>query len=42
MDDGKCTKKNVHQIVLDTLRVLWYEPANFSKKYLGFLAGMYH
>ena len=28
--------------VLEMLRVLWYEPANFSKKYLGFLAGMYH
>ena len=42
MDDGKCTKKNVHQIVLDTLRVQCYHPAKISKNNLGFLAGMHH
>ena len=28
--------------VLDSLRVLWYHHAKFSKKYLGFLAGIHH
>ena len=28
--------------VLEMLRVLWYHPAKFSKKYLGFLVGIHH
>ena len=36
------TKKKEGQIVLDTLLVLWYEPAKFSNFHLGFLAAAHH
>ena len=32
----------VYFSVLDSLRVLWHHPAKFSKKVVGFLAGIYH